>query len=146
MANNNYTALVERLFNEGYTKGKNPTVFGEVIAEGVKLYDNTASKAITGLDNFKKREANYLSAFPDRTLKIEKLLVSGDTVTVFWTVTATHKGDLPGGISATGNKINVSGISIMVFKGGKIAEIYQTWDRLGLLEQIGKTQLAGSLK
>jgi predicted ester cyclase len=41
------------------------------------------------------------------------------------------------GIPATGKPIEVSAITIHQMSGGLIAETWEVWDTLGLLQQIG---------
>ncbi len=56
-----------------------------------------------------------------------------------WTAgthTGTHAGDLMG-IPPTGRRIEVSGITISRFAGGKIAEEWHQGDDLGMMQQLG---------
>ncbi len=48
----------------------------------------------------------------------------------------THKGELMG-IPATGKQVTTSGISILRVANGKIAEQWDSFDNLGMLQQIG---------
>ncbi len=53
-----------------------------------------------------------------------------------WTATGTHTGDLMG-MSPTGRRIEISGITINRFSGGKIAEDWYQSDDLGMMQQLG---------
>ena len=44
------------------------------------------------------------------------------------------------GINATGKSVRVTGISILRVAGGMLAEGWQNWDMLGLLQQIQGAQ------
>ena len=68
--------------------------------------------------------------------EIEDIFSTGDKVTVRWTGSGTHVGEV-NGIPATGNKVRVDAISIHRMAGGKIAETWEVWDTLGFLQQIG---------
>jgi predicted ester cyclase len=57
-------------------------------------------------------------------------------VVVQWTGSDRHIGDL-NGVPATGNSIRVVAITIHQVADGKIAETWEVWDTLGLLQQIG---------
>jgi predicted ester cyclase len=41
------------------------------------------------------------------------------------------------GIPATGKLVTVTGTDIFRIAGGKIVELWQHWDQLGLLQQLG---------
>ncbi len=68
--------------------------------------------------------------------QIEEMFSAGDRVVVRWTGTGTHNGEL-NGIPATGRSIRVDAISVHRMVDGKIAETWEVWDTLGLLQQIG---------
>jgi steroid delta-isomerase-like uncharacterized protein len=67
---------------------------------------------------------------------IEEIFSAGERVVVRWTGTGTHNGEL-NGIPATGKPIRVDAISIHRVSDGKIAETWEVWDTLSLLQQIG---------
>jgi steroid delta-isomerase-like uncharacterized protein len=67
---------------------------------------------------------------------IDEIFSSDDRVVVRWTGTGTHVREL-NGIPATGRPVRVDAISIHRVANGKIAETWQVWDTLSLLQQIG---------
>ena len=68
--------------------------------------------------------------------EIEELFSAGDRVVVRWTGTGTHTGEV-NGIPPTGKDVRVDAISIFRFDGGRIAEMWEVWDTLGFLQQLG---------
>ena len=68
--------------------------------------------------------------------EIEEIFSAGDRVVVRWTGTGTHVSEL-NGIPPTGKAISVDAISVHKVTGNKIAETWEVWDTLGLLQQIG---------
>jgi steroid delta-isomerase-like uncharacterized protein len=72
----------------------------------------------------------------DFHVTVHDLVGEGDDVSVRFTVTGTHEGDLMG-TPASGSSVTVEGISIYRFRAGKIAERWTSADALGLLQQIG---------
>lgn len=68
--------------------------------------------------------------------EIVELLSAGNRVVVRWTGTGTHKGEL-NGIPATGRPVRVDAITIHRLADNRIAETWEVWDTLGLLQQIG---------
>jgi steroid delta-isomerase-like uncharacterized protein len=67
---------------------------------------------------------------------IEEIFSSDDRVTVRWTGSGTHVGEI-NGIPPTGNSIKVDAISIHRVDNGKIGETWEVWDTLGFLQQLG---------
>jgi len=89
-----------------------------------------------GPDAQKQSIAALRAAFPDFQLTIEDLIAEGDKVVLHWTARGTHKGEFMG-IAPTGKQATVTGLSISRFAGGRIVELREIWDRLGLLQQLG---------
>ena len=77
-----------------------------------------------------------LGAFPDARVTVEDQVAEGDKVVSRWTATGTHTGDLMG-IPPTERRIEISGITINRFSGGKIAEDWYQSDDLGMMQQLG---------
>jgi steroid delta-isomerase-like uncharacterized protein len=67
---------------------------------------------------------------------VEDMVAEGDKLAVRWTVQGTHRRELLG-IPSTGKHVRFSGISIYRLAEGKIAEQWEQWDRLPLLQQLG---------
>jgi predicted ester cyclase len=51
-----------------------------------------------------------------------------------------HQGDTLG-IAASGRKVAIGGMTLARIKDGKIVEAWDSWDKLGMLQQIGVVQL-----
>src|SRR5258705_6935411 len=64
------------------------------------------------------------------------ILGDGDFVVGRWTATGNHTGPW-GAMEPTGRPIAFSGVNIFRFEGGKVAEIWNHRDDLGLMTQIG---------
>ena len=136
--------FVKKLFEEVYVKG-NLNALNEAFDANVKLIDPAAPNFKGGLNELKERETMYKQAFPDKKIKIDNIFAGEDHVIVQWTCTGTHRGELQG-IAPTNKHIKITGITLYHFsKNGKISECCQSWDRLGLLEQIGEIQPALAL-
>jgi steroid delta-isomerase-like uncharacterized protein len=76
------------------------------------------------------------TAFPDFKLTVEQLVADEENVAFAYTATGTHKGDFMG-VAPTGKSINIRGMQISKFEGGKMIERWGSTDELGLLKQIG---------
>ena len=110
-------------------------VLDEVLAPDLRLQLGAAH-----LDRNQTKEfirAVY-AAFPDYTHTPEEILSVGDWVVLRTTNRATHSGDFQG-IAATGRHISFGQIAIYRMVDGKIAEIWEEADLLGLMQQLGAT-------
>ena len=91
--------------------------------------------------------AEVRTKFSDLFLSIEALIAEGDTVITRWTTTGTHRGQwtAPTGtvVPPTGKTITWTGITIARLSGGKIAEEWWEWDRLGIAQQLGAVPTPG---
>jgi len=87
-------------------------------------------------DETKELVSTWLEAFPDFKFRIEDILAEGDKVAVQYTFTGTHQGKILG-IAPTGKKISVTQTAIIRFEDGKIAEVWEDYDGLGMFRQLG---------
>lgn len=89
-----------------------------------------------GPEGAKQMIGMYLSALPDAWVKVEDQIAEGDKVVSRLTWGGTHRGELMG-VPATGKQVSVAGIDIVRCAGGKIVEHWESFDMLGMLQQIG---------
>jgi predicted ester cyclase len=73
---------------------------------------------------------------PDIHFELHDMVAEGDLVAVAFTASGTHSFELFGG-APTGNKIRFEGIEIFHFKDGRIVAKRTSYDRIGLLRQLG---------
>ena len=78
----------------------------------------------------------FFKGFPDATTSIEELIAAGDKLITRWILRGTHKGEFAG-ITATGNKVENSGIMITRIENGKIVGDKEDYDILGMMQQLG---------
>lgn len=136
MSNQQNIATVKAFFDEVYTKG-HLVAADKYLAPDLRFHDASAPDFHGGLEGWKERESMYRKAFPNKLVQIDDIFSADDNrVIVQWTVQGTQKGELHD-IPATHKHIKVTGIVIYRLAHGKIADITQSWDRLGLLEQLG---------
>ena len=80
------------------------------------------------------------TGFPDFhievNLRLQQSIPEGELWASHWTMTGTHQGEF-NGIPATGNKINVTGISIWKIVDGKNVEEWEIFDAMGMMQQLG---------
>jgi len=74
--------------------------------------------------------------FPDMKWSIEELIAKEDRVIIRLIARGTHKGEFQG-IPATGNKIESSIIFIAHVENGKVIDVREDADLLGMMQQLG---------
>jgi steroid delta-isomerase-like uncharacterized protein len=123
--------VAEEIFNGG-----NLNLADELYAHDYVLHDPALAEDLHGPEGLKQYAAMNLGAFPDVSVSVEEQIAEGDMVVTRWTATGTHTGELMG-ILPTGRRIEISGITINRFSGGRIAEDWYQSDDLGMMQQLG---------
>lgn len=108
----------------------------DLLLPNVQFHDSATPNLTSGIQAVKQAETSYIKAFPNKSAKIDTIFSADDRVVVRWTVSATHKGQFQG-IAPTNKSFKISGITIYRLANGKVCEVWQNWDHLGLLEQLG---------
>ena len=124
-----------RIWNEIWNLGALDVV-DEVIAENYLGYIPAMPDAIRGTEGFKQLITTYRTGYPDVHVSVEDMVAEGDRVVVRWTSRGTNTGSLMG-MPATGKPVEVAGISIFRFEDGKVAEEWEGFDTLGMMQQLG---------
>jgi steroid delta-isomerase-like uncharacterized protein len=87
--------------------------------------------------------AAFRAAFPDLRWHVDLMLAEGDLVAARWTASGTNTGPWAG-MAATGKPATFSGVNIFRIRDGKVAEIWNHRDDLGLAQQLGASVYAGA--
>jgi steroid delta-isomerase-like uncharacterized protein len=135
MTSTDAVVVARRYIDELWTGGKEE-VAKEVLTEDFKVTDPGTPGRRGGIDGEVEAMRAYRAAFPDLHFTVDAAFASGDEAAVRWTVTGTHRGDLPG-VPATGKTATMLGMSMLRFSDGKVAEAWHYWDALGMLRQLG---------
>jgi steroid delta-isomerase-like uncharacterized protein len=77
-----------------------------------------------------------IGAFPDRKITHHDTIAHGDKVLIRWSMSGTQEGELMG-IPATGKSVTITGFDYFRLADGKIAEMWQEADQLGMMQQLG---------
>ncbi len=135
--------LVKRLF-EGMLLESNLANYDEFFVSDALVHGPATGQETRGLSIGKKIDEGYAKAFERTRMGINDIFACEDRVIVNWTVSAIHNKQEYEGVQPANRRGDVSGISIYRLRDGKIVEIWQSWDRLGLLEQIGEVYVTSS--
>lgn len=134
--------LVRRFYEEVWNRG-NLDVADEVFADDYVRHDWRPSQAQPGPAGQKRIAGDFRRAFPDLRFDVEMIIAEGDLVAARWTAEGTNSGAW-GGQSATGRRARFSGVNIFRFQDGKVAELWNHRDDLGLMQQLGVQIFAGA--
>jgi steroid delta-isomerase-like uncharacterized protein len=136
-------ALVRRFYEEVWNRG-NLDVADEVFAADYVRHDLRAGDAAPGPQGQKDIAAAFRRAFPDLDFAVEFTFGDGEYVAGRWTATGTHTGDWAD-VPPTGRGMRFSGVNLFRFgDDGKVVELWNHRDDLGLLQQLGSKIYAGA--
>jgi steroid delta-isomerase-like uncharacterized protein len=135
-------ALSRRFYEEVWDKGNSDFAF-QVFADDYVRHDLRATEATPGPSGQKKIADDFRAAFPDLQVSVDLVIGEGEFVVGRWTATGTHLGSW-GGIEPTRRRVSFSAANIFRFENGKVAEIWNHRDDLGLREQVGAAIYGGA--
>jgi ketosteroid isomerase-like protein len=117
-----------RWFEEVWNKSRREAI-DEMFPEDSVLHDGRAE--YRGPTEFKRLYDALRAQLSDVRVTPLETISEGDMVCMRWSSTAKHAN--------TGKPLEVTGISILRFKDGRLVEAWQNWDQYGLLQQLGDT-------
>ena len=95
----------------------------------------TAQGDLVGIKAVKDFYMNYLNGFSDIEFTILDAFGQGDRIVKHWNFKGTHTGEFFG-IPATGNKLDLSGTTLVTMQDGKIAKEQDFFDMQSLILQL----------
>ncbi len=130
-------SLARRWFEEVWNKGRADAIDEMFASDGTAhgLSDQSGNP-LRGPADFKSFHRRFRDAFPDIVITVEDTIVEGDKVAARCTVRGRHMGDGLG-FAATRRPIEITGISIVRVRDGKIVEAWNNFDFMSLFQQIG---------
>jgi len=114
-----------RWFEEVWNQSRREAI-DEMFPEDCVLHDG--SSEYRGPDEFKRFYDALRSQLSDVRVTPLEAFSEGDMVCMRWSSTATH--------TSTGKPLQVTGISILRFKDGRLVEAWQNWDQYSLHQQL----------
>jgi steroid delta-isomerase-like uncharacterized protein len=126
-------------FAEAVNTG-NFDLFKETVAPDCVDHD-PAPEQVPGPEGYRMFFSQLRTAFPDLNVAPDQLLADEESIAIVYTLTGTHRGHL-GRIPPTGKKVKMRGLQFAKFKNGKMVERWGSSDELGMLTQLGVTDLS----
>jgi len=134
-------AAVHRVFNDLFNRGRYEAV-SEIYSSDCIVHE--PSKTVP-LEHSVSEGKGWRSAAPDLQMSPGEMNVQGDIVTVSWIARGSHSGKGNGLMRPTGKHFQVRGTSRFRVVNGRIAEVWNEWDRNDLFRQIGVSPTAAYL-
>jgi steroid delta-isomerase-like uncharacterized protein len=134
--------LWRRFYEEVWDRGNTDFAY-EVFADDYVRHDLRPTQAAPGPAGQKQIADDFRAAFPDLRVTVDFVFGEGEWVVGRWTATGTHTG-VWAGLEPTGRQMTFSAVNVCRFENGKVAEIWNHRDDLGLMEQIGAPVHAGA--
>jgi steroid delta-isomerase-like uncharacterized protein len=135
-------ALVLRFYEEVWNRG-NVDAAREVFAPDYVRHDLRPSAALPGPDGQVKIAAEFRAAFPDLRMTVDLIVAEDDLVAARWTTSGTHTGPWAD-VAPTGAQVTFSGMNVFRVREGKVVELWNHRDDLGVMEQVGARVFAGA--
>jgi predicted ester cyclase len=128
--------LVERAL-VGWNAGEQQHAdwIAEAVAPTVKMH--VPQGDLTGPEMFRAYYHEIRGAFPDSHASVLEVIAEGDTVIVRYTFSGTNTGKLLTLPLTTGKPASFTVIDVWHLVDGKAVEFWESYDRYGVLEQLG---------
>jgi steroid delta-isomerase-like uncharacterized protein len=129
-------ALIRRWFEEVWNKGRADAIEEMFAEDGVAHgLESEGGGPLRGPAAFRTFHQNFRTAFPDIVVDVEDTIAEGDQVAARCRVRGRHSGDSLG-FAATYRPMEITGITIVRVKDGKIVEAWNSFDFMGLYQQL----------
>ena len=127
-------ALAER-WHQDLTIERNWEVADEILAADFVMHDPTGEDT-KGLEETKKLDEMWKN-MPNLKITNHEIIAEGNYVLIRWDAAFDHTVDLMG-IPASGNHVSgIYGMDLFLIKDGKITDLWQSYDQLGFMQQMG---------
>jgi steroid delta-isomerase-like uncharacterized protein len=134
--------LVRRFYESAWDRGE-LEVIDDLFADDYVRHDLRPADPAPGPEGMKRLTADFRAAFPDLRFQVDIVIAEDEHVAARWTASGTHTGRW-GEVEPTGRRATFSGVNIFRFENGKVVEIWNHRDDLGLREQVGAAIYPGA--
>jgi steroid delta-isomerase-like uncharacterized protein len=130
-------ALIRRWFEEVWNKGREEAIDEMFAEDGIAhgLADESG-EPLRGATGYKPFFRKFRSAFPDIEVVVEDTVTEGDKVAARCMVRGKHQSDSLG-FAATHRPMEITGITIVRVRDGKIVEAWNNFDFMSMFKQLG---------
>lgn len=96
----------------------------------------TPGLVVNSPDDFKRFLQRSVDEMPDANVAVKHIVAEGDLVALWATYSGTQEGPM-GPFPASGRSCATDFGGVFRIEGGRIAELWVTWDNLDILTQLG---------
>jgi len=136
-----HKVVVRRVFEELFSQGRYEAI-NEIYLPNCQVHTRGRNQ---GLQEAVAEGKGWRNAAPNLVMTPNQMSVQGDIVTVSWTARGTHTGRGNDLVKPTGKPILIHGTSRFRMVNGKIAEVWNDYDRNEIYRQVGVPPRIGQL-
>lgn len=125
--------LIEKVWNQG-----DADAAAEFIAPTYTIHHDPGDPwegRTLDLERFKDRVRQSRMPVPDQRFELLDVFEGEDRVAITWLWSGTHEGEIAG-FPASGRTLAMTGATVYLFDGDRIAGHWQIADRLGIFRQL----------
>ena len=130
-------AMYEQIWHDFLNDGDTMAVSAEHFTEDVTIITDQGN--IVGIDGCRQFYKNYLDGFSDIEFTVVDAFGQGDKIVKHWNFKGTHTGNFFG-IPATGNRLDLSGTTLVTMRDGRVASEQDFFDMKSMLDQLQKAE------
>jgi len=132
------TAELARRFVLEHNQADYRASFDQLLAPACRVHEYLPGVPPT-LDRaaYEQFIAAFRAALPDIHNTVEDVTGDDQTAMVRWTGHGTHTGEPLMGVPPSGKTLEAHGVYVLHLAGGKIVEVWDFWDNLNVLQQLG---------
>jgi steroid delta-isomerase-like uncharacterized protein len=130
-----HTEAVARRFLQAWNAG-GEAVVDELAAPDLIVSYTHFPEPLRGAEAFKQALRQTHEFFPDLAIRAEEVIAAEDVAVVRWSYRGTHQRGELFGVSASGRRVEVRGITIYRLRDGRVQHEEGVVDNLDLMAQL----------
>ena len=129
---------IARRFIQAWNAGKRHIVDERAAPDLVVSYTHYP-EAYHGPEAFKEMLAKTHRFFPDLSIEVRDVVADGNQAVVRWTYRGTFQNGEMFGVAASGQSVDVTGMTIYEIEEGAVKREEGVVDNLALMQQLGRS-------
>jgi steroid delta-isomerase-like uncharacterized protein len=126
--------MYEQVWNDIVNKGQIDLINNKYFDPNIVQVNATGN--IVGITDFKAYYKTFMAGFSDVKFTVVDVFGQGSKIVKHWNFKGKHTADFFG-IPATGNTVEVDGVTLVLMKNGKIAQEQDFFDNAIFMQQLG---------